>query len=88
VLVVQSDAFNQSRIPTVVVVPLSSNLRLAEAPGNVPIKARLSGLVGDTIANVAQLITLERRSLRPTPGRVPPATLAAIEEGLRLVLAL
>lgn len=88
VLVVQADAFNRSRIPTVVVVPLVRNLRLLEAPGNVRIAKAVSGLPYDAAANVAQVITLERRHLRETPARLPDTLIASLDDGLRLVLGL
>lgn len=88
VLVVQADAFNQSRIPTVVVVPLLRNLRLLEAPGNVLVPASTSGLGKDSVVNVAQPVTLERRFLRATSNRLDGSLLEAVIEGLRLVLGL
>jgi mRNA interferase MazF len=88
VLVVQADAFNRSRIPTVVVLPLVRNLRLREAPGNVLVPANTSGLGKDSVVNVAQPVTLERRLLRPTPNRLDGSLLGAVTEGLRLVLGL
>ena len=60
VLVVQGNAFNRSRIATVLIVPLTSNLRLANAPGNVVLPARVSGLPRESVANVSQLIAVDR----------------------------
>jgi len=60
VLVVQSDAFNRSRIRTVIAVALTSNLRLVEAPGNVLVPANTSGLPKDSVANVSQVLTLDK----------------------------
>ena len=88
VLVVQADPFNQSRIPTVVVLPLVRNLRLLEAPGNVLVPGQTSGLGKDSVVNVAQPLTLERRSLRVTSNRLDESLLAAVSDGLRLVLGL
>jgi mRNA interferase MazF len=88
VLIVQSDAFNQSRIQTVVVVVLTSNLRLAEAPGNVLIPRKESGLPKDSVANVSQMMALDRAFLIEPCHRLPAVTLRKIEEGIRLVLAL
>ena len=88
VVVVQADAFNRSRIPTIVVVPLSANPRLGQAPGNVPVPARLSGLGRDTVANVAQVLTLDRRNLKETSGRLGPELVAQVAAGLRLSLDL
>ena len=88
VVVVQSEAFNQSRIPTVVVVPLAAQLRLMEAPGNVLVPTAASRLGRELVANVAHPLTLERRWLRETPGRLGEGVLQSIDEGLRLVLGL
>src|SRR5450756_1340430 len=60
VVVVQGDALNRSRISTVVCVPLTSSLRWADAPGNVLLSARLTGLPKDSVANVSQVLTLDR----------------------------
>ena len=86
VVVVQSDAFNRSRIPTVVVVPLSSRKTLGQAPGNVPVPARCSGLLADTVAVISSPHTVDRSHLTPTPARLPAELLDTIERGLRLVL--
>jgi mRNA interferase MazF len=88
VLVVQSDAFNRSRLRTVVAVALTSNLRLVEAPGNVLIPARAAGLPKDSVANVSQIITVDREWLSEPAGRLRGQLLKDVEHGLRLVLAL
>ena len=88
VLVVQADAFNRSRIQTTMVVVLTSNLRLLDAPGNVLLPAKLTGLPKDSVANVSQLVTLDRDYLRDRIGKVPPRVMAAIDAGLKLVLGL
>jgi mRNA interferase MazF len=88
VLIVQADAFNRSRIRTLVTVILSSNLRLLDAPGNVLVPARLSGLPKDSVANVSQVVTLDRGDLRELAGCLDAATLRQVEAGLRLVLQL
>ncbi len=84
----QSDAFNRSRLRTVIVVVLTTNLRLVEAPGNVLISAKTSGLPKDSVANVSQLITLDRDFLLERAGRLRGQALKDLETGLRLVLAL
>jgi mRNA interferase MazF len=86
VVVVQSDAFNRSRIQTVVALVLTSNLRLVDAPGNVLLKARAVGLPKDSVANVSQLVTLDREALTERAGRVNGEAMIAIDRGLRLVL--
>jgi len=88
VLVVQSDAFNQSRIQTVLAVVLTSNLSLAEAPGNVKLPARKTGLPKDSVANVSQVVTLDKTFLRDRCGKLDGGTMGRIEEGNRLVLSL
>jgi mRNA interferase MazF len=87
-LIVQADAFNRSRIDTTIAVVLTSNLRLLEAPGNVLVPKRASGLPKDSVANVAQLVTLDRSDLADRSGKVSADILAAVNAGLRLVLSL
>ena len=88
VLIVQSDAFNRSRLHTVIAVVLSTNLRLVEAPGNVLIPAKASGLRKDSVANVSQIITVDCEFLLEIAGRVRGQFLKDVENGLRLVLGL
>jgi mRNA interferase MazF len=88
VLVVQADSFNQSRIDTVVVVSLTSNLGLANAPGNVFCRRGRTGLRTASVVNVSQLATLDRRFLLERIGRVPADVLGAVEAGVALVLGL
>ena len=86
VVVVQCDAFNRSRIGTVVCVPLTSNLRWADAPGNVVLEADATGLPKDSVANVSQLVTLDRGVLVERVGRVSERTLALVLSGIDVVL--
>ena len=88
VLIVQSDAFNRSRLRTVLAIVLTSNVRLVDAPGNVLIPAKAAGLPKDSVANVTQVITIDRDFLTELAGRVRGQLLKDIEHGLRLVLAL
>ena len=88
VLVVQSDAFNRSRLRTVVSVVLTSNLRLVDAPGNVFVPGKAAGLPKDSVANVSQIVTLDREMLSELAGRLRGQVLKDVESGLRLVLAL
>ena len=87
-LVVQADSFNSSRIHTVIVAVITTNLNLAEAPGNVLLPAGVSGLARDSVVNVSQLLTLDRNFLAEHVGRLPPRVQRAVDEGLRLVLQL
>lgn len=87
-LIVQNDAFNRSRLRTTIAVVLTSKLRLLEAPGNVLVTARASGLPRDSVANVSQLITVDRTVLTERVGRLPASLLDQVADGLRLTLAL
>lgn len=87
-LIVQSDAFNRSRLSTVLAVVLTSNTRLLDAPGNLLIPAASSGLPQDSVANVTQVVTLDEAYLTERAGRIPPKLMAQVDAGLRLVLAL
>lgn len=88
VLIVQADPFNRSRLQTTIAVVLTSNLRLIDAPGNVLVPKQSSGLPKDSVANVSQVITLDRDVLAERAGKLPPRLLAAVDAGLKLVLAL
>ena len=87
-LIIQADAFNRSRIQTVVAAVLTTNLHLVDAPGNVLVPATASGLRRDSVANVSQLITVNRDDLEERSGQVDAATMRRVDAGLRLVLAL
>jgi mRNA interferase MazF len=87
-VVVQADAFNRSRIKTVIGVILTSNLRLLDAPGNVLVPAGRSGLSKDSVANVSQVVTLDRAYLSEPAGKLDPKLLRQVDQGLRLVLDL
>lgn len=88
VLVIQADSFNASRIQTVIVAAITTNLQLAEAPGNVLLPARSSGLSRDSVVNVSQLLTLDRGFLTEQAGSLPPRLERLIDDGLRIVLQL
>ena len=88
VLVVQSNPFNESRISTVIVAVLASNVALADAPGNVRIARTDSGLKAASVINVSQVLTIDRRVLTQRVRAVPAPILHQVEEGLRLVLGL
>ncbi|TVP46169.1 MAG: type II toxin-antitoxin system PemK/MazF family toxin, partial [Gemmatimonadales bacterium] len=88
VLVVQSDAFNRSRLRTVLAVVLTSNARLLDVPGNVLLPAARTGLSKDSVVNITQLVTLDVDFLTERTGRVPPSLMAQVDAGLKLVLDL
>jgi mRNA interferase MazF len=86
VLVIQADAINRSRIATIICVPLTSNVKLAQMPGNVLLKAAETGLDRDSVANVTLITTIDRASLEEWAGAVPERRLQQVFEGLDLVM--
>jgi mRNA interferase MazF len=88
VVLLQIDDFNESPIRTVVVVAITSNLRLAQAPGNVRCRRRDTGLAKPSVVNVSQVATIDKRQLLERAGMLPGQRLAQVEEGVRLVLGL
>jgi mRNA interferase MazF len=88
VLVIQSNSFNESGIRTVVIATITSNVRLASAPGNVLCRSRATGLSRDSVVNVSQLVTVDKQLLTERIGDLDSRTLAEVEEGIRLVLSL
>jgi mRNA interferase MazF len=87
-LIIQSNDFNRSRIATVIAVVITSSIRLAQAPGNVLLHARATGLPQDSVANVSQVITIDKSFLTECVSTLPLHLLEQVEEGLRLVLSL
>jgi mRNA interferase MazF len=83
---VQGESLNKSRISTIVCVPLTSNLRWADAPGNVTLSAGLTGLARDSVANVSRIVTLDRSLLTEQTGKLTQATLGLILSGIDIVL--
>ena len=86
VVVVQCDALNRSRIATVVCVPLTSNLKWGLAPGNVPLSARLTGLPKDSVANVSQIVSVDKDFLTARAGKLPLSKLELLFSGIAIVL--
>jgi mRNA interferase MazF len=86
VVVVQGDPLNRSKLATVVCVPLTSNLGWAEAPGNVVLAAGSTGLPKDSVANVSQIVALDRRFLTDHVGRVSSRQIEMILDGIDIVL--
>ena len=85
-LIVQSNGFNRSRISTTIAVVMTSNLRLAEAPGNVFVPSEDSGLPKDSVVNVSQILTLEKSALSDRAGKLAPRYMRAVNDGLKLVV--
>jgi len=86
VVIVQGEAFNRSRIATVICAIITSNLRLAKAPGNVFLSASESGLPKDSVVNVSQVITLDRTFLAERVGLLRTVIIDEIVDGIELVL--
>jgi len=86
VVAVQCDAINRSRIGTVVCVPLTSNLKWADAPGNVLLKSNLTGLPKESVANVSLVVSLDKDQLTDRTGKLPKRQLEAILSGIDVIL--
>jgi len=86
VVVVQGDSFNRSRIATVLCVPLTSNLKWANAPGNVLLETRLTGLPKDSVANVSQVVALDKSLLTERAGKLSRAKTDLVLAGIDVVL--
>ena len=86
VIVVQSDEFNQSAIRTIACVLVTSNLRLAQAPGNVFLETRETGLPRSSVANVSQIVSLDRSRFQGRVSRLPPPALEMVLQGIHRLL--
>ena len=86
VLIVQGDAFNRSALATVVCVPITSNLRWADAPGNVRLTGRITGLSRDSVANVSQVVSIDRTLLTERVGKLSRPKVDLVLAGLDVVL--
>lgn len=87
-LIVSANSFNDSRISTVVAAVITSNLRLADAPGNVRLPVKGTGLTKVSVANVSQIITVDKTFLTQRIGKLSSRLLAEVDDGLRLVLSI
>jgi mRNA interferase MazF len=88
VLIVQADLFNSSRIQIVIVAAITTNMDLADAPGNVVLRADLTGLPGDSVLKVSQLVTLDRSFLTEQARILSPRPQHSVDKGLRTILQL
>jgi mRNA interferase MazF len=88
VLILQSDEFNRSRINTVIAAAITSNTKLAAAPGNVLLSKRSINLGRESVVNVSQIVTLDKSFLSERVGKLQPQKLREVDEGVRLVLTL
>ena len=87
-VITQSNDFNRSRINTIIAIVITSNLKLARAPGNILLSAKSTGLPRNSVANVSQIITVDKSFLTEKIGKLTSKQMQQIEEGLRLVLSL
>lgn len=88
ILVIQADSFNKSNINTIIAVAITSNSRLADAPGNVALSKTKSGLTKDSVINISQVITLDKESLSEVIGKLDKLTMNKVDNGIRLVLSI
>ena len=88
VLIVQDDSFNESGINTIVILPLTTNLRLADAPGNVLLRKKDSNLPDDSVIITAQLYAIDRGRFREKLSKAPRAIMEQVEIGMKLVLGI
>jgi mRNA interferase MazF len=88
VLIIQDDTFTQSRIRTVIVVVLTSNIKLAQAPGNVLLPQNATSLPKDSVANISQIFTVDKTFLTERIGALPDSLQEKVDEGLRTILYL
>ena len=88
VVIVSANEFNQSKIQTVIAAVITSNLRLADAPGNFKLSKASSHLTKDSVVNVSQVITLDKIFLTEKVGKLNAQQIHALNEGLKLVLSL
>jgi mRNA interferase MazF len=88
VVVISSNEFNRSKINTVLVAIITSNLRLADAPGNFKVARKETGLSKESVVNISQLLTLDKSFLIERAGKLLPKSIMDLDEGLRLVLSI
>ena len=88
VLIIPDNRFNASRINTVIVAAITSNIRLADAPGNVFLDLNESGLSKDLVVNVSQILTIDKSLFTKWVGLLPSEIMTVVDDGLRLALGL
>lgn len=86
IIVIQGDLFNQSSINTVVAVLVTGNLRRANSPGNIYMSSTITGLPQDSVANITQIVTIDRRRLLERVGRLSRADLEVVLSGVDFLL--
>jgi mRNA interferase MazF len=85
-LIVQADSFNRSAIKTVLCAAITTNMKLGQAPGNVQVAPRTSGLPKPSVVNVSQIVTVDRTLMTERIKLLDPDTMRRIDDGVRLVL--
>lgn len=88
VLIVQEDSFNQSKINTIIVVPMTTNIKLAEAPGNILLSKKDTQLSKDSVVNVSQIVTLDRERFIERISKISVKNMKKVEDGIKLILSL
>ncbi|MBI2378443.1 MAG: type II toxin-antitoxin system PemK/MazF family toxin [Deltaproteobacteria bacterium] len=88
VLVIQANAFNKSSIRTVIVASLTTRFERASAPGNVLVTSKQSGLRRDSVIDVSEILTIDRRALTEKVGNAPAKIMGQVDDGLRRVIGL
>ncbi|MCG6142690.1 type II toxin-antitoxin system PemK/MazF family toxin [Leptospira bourretii] len=88
VLIIQDNSFNESNINTIIVVPLTTNLNIATAPGNVLLSRKDTNLSKDSVVNVSQIVTLDRERFINKASELKIKNIKKVEEGIKLVLSL
>lgn len=86
VVVISSNEFNKSQIQTVIVAVITSNLRLADAPGNIKLSKKNSGLNRDSVINISQLLTLDKSFITEQIGQLSNSFIHKLNNGIKLVL--
>ena len=88
VIIIQDDAFNTSNINTIIVIPLTTNLTLLEAPGNVLLTKKDTSLSKDSVANISQIVTIDKERFEKKVSKLKAKNLIKIEDGIKLVLSI
>ena len=88
IIVIQDDTFNQSKINTIVILPITTNLLLEDAPGNVFLESKISGLKKDSVVVISQITVIDKRRLIKKESKLNTIYINEIEEGVALVLGI
>ncbi|MDC7238859.1 MAG: type II toxin-antitoxin system PemK/MazF family toxin [Spirochaetales bacterium] len=86
VVIIQDDAYNRSSIRTTIVASITTNLNLADAPGNIYLEKEESGLPRDGVINISRISTIDKKRLIDRVGVLPPVPMSEVDSGIRLIL--